>query len=151
MPKTICKRPMHLAILLMLMFVLQLSPPCAHAQITWVKDVTQALEIARTKRKYVFVLVTNPERCVWCRKLEGEILSNPTVDAFLGKNFVSVKLNSDTEYGKAIKARYGKEGRGIPNMAVLAPSGAKLGAIGGCPATPADFLDSLNRACRGLE
>lgn len=34
----------------------------AQAQVAWQKDVTQALASARDQKKYVFLLLTNPDR-----------------------------------------------------------------------------------------
>lgn len=124
------------------------SLPC-FAQIAWQKDVSAAVKTAQSQRKYIFILVTNTETCQYCRKLEEQILTDPQAYGFLNKSFVPVKLDSQSEYGKQIRKLYGKEGRGIPNMAVLGPNGAKLGAFAGCPDTAQGFVQKLTLAAQG--
>ncbi len=77
------------------------------------------------------------------------ILTNQGVTSYLQKYYLSVKVNADSGYGKALRQRYGKEGRGIPNMAVLAPSGARMGAMAGCAPDGQAFMRNLSAITRG--
>jgi thioredoxin-related protein len=142
------KKSWLLALLSIALVSVFLTLPCS-AQIAWQKDVSAAVKTAQSQRKYVFILVTNTETCPYCKKLEEQILTDPQASGFLNKSFVPVKLNSDSDYGKQIRKLYGKEGKGIPNMAVLAPNGAKLGAFAGCPDTAQGFVQMLTLAAQG--
>lgn len=107
----------------------------ASGQVAW-KPFEQALQDASAKKKYGFVSVYT-DWCGYCRKLENETLRDKTVTGELHKNFVSIKLNAESEEsvtwkGKKMSKRdlaatWGVEG--YPTMLFLNSKGEIIGSF----------------------
>ncbi|HLP43153.1 MAG TPA: thioredoxin fold domain-containing protein [Fibrobacteria bacterium] len=100
------------------------------------KPLEKGLQDAEAKRKYGFISVYT-DWCGYCRKLESETLrAQPVVDE-LRKNFVSIKLNAESEdqvtwKGKKmtkrdLSAAWGVEG--FPTMLFLNSKGEIIGSF----------------------
>ena len=75
-----------------------------------------------TENKKVF-LVFNADWCRYCLKMEKETFQNPTVIAYINRNFVPVSVNSDKE--QAIAEKYNV--RGLPSTWFIAENGDRIG------------------------
>lgn len=113
------------------------------AEPTWRTDYDAALaEAAQTKKLVMVDFYT--DWCTWCKKLDADVYSDPTVRAKLAAGFVAVKLNPEKSPRAAeLVQKFG--GRGFPFVAFVDAKGNKVQEIGGY--VPRDlflrFLDEL--------
>ena len=87
----------------LLFLVLLAGPASASGEVAW-KPFDQGLQDASAGKKYGFVSVYT-DWCGYCRKLETESLRDKAVTAELRKNFVSIKLNAESEESVTWKGR----------------------------------------------
>ena len=74
------------------------------------------------ENKKVF-LVFNADWCRYCLQMEKETFQNPTVIAYVNRNFVPISVNSDKE--QKIAAQYNV--RGLPSTWFISENGDRIG------------------------
>ena len=74
------------------------------------------------ENKKVF-LVFNADWCRYCLQMEKETFQNPTVIAYVNRNFVPISVNSDRE--QDIAAKYSV--RGLPSTWFISENGDRIG------------------------
>jgi len=77
--------------------------------------------------------------CGWCRAMDVQTFSNKEVQASL-QDYITIKVDVDTDAGKAIAQRYGV--RGTPYIAIFQPDGSLSYSQPGFQG-PKDFLTTL--------
>jgi thiol:disulfide interchange protein len=122
---------------------LSLSTPAARAagQLYWQKDFHTGLKLAKQTNKWVFVVIS-AEWCGPCKALHAKVLPDPTVEAFLNKNFVSIDLNADDAEPASMLEKYGAPG--IPCLMVFSPSGQFKGKFVGAPSSAESFIRTVS-------
>lgn len=60
--------------------------------INWIDDPEKAFKLAKEENKSVYVLITAPSWCHWCKKLEEDVLSDSKVIEYLNKNYINLML-----------------------------------------------------------
>jgi thioredoxin-related protein len=119
-----------------LLFLLLLAAPAsASGEVVW-KPFDQGLQDASAKKKYGFVSVYT-DWCGYCRKLETESLRDKSVTDELRKNFVSIKLNAESEESVTWKGRKMSKRdlaatwgvQGFPTMLFLNSKGEIIGSF----------------------
>jgi thiol:disulfide interchange protein len=72
----------------------------------WKKDFDSALVEAKEQKKFVMVDVYT-DWCVYCKKLDSEVYTNPEVAKYLAEKFVVVKANAeDKAQGEAFCTKF---------------------------------------------
>ena len=115
-------------------------------------DWDAALKKASSEKKNVFALFTGSDWCIWCKRLEGEILSKKEFSDNVGKTFVPVFLDfpSDKSLVPEATAKRNKElakkykVRGYPSVFILDAKGEVLAQTGYDKVGPAEYLAKLN-------
>jgi thioredoxin-related protein len=74
------------------------------------------------ENKKVF-LVFNADWCRYCLQMEKETFQDPTVIAYVNRNFIPISVNSDKE--QKIAAKYNV--RGLPSTWFISENGDKIG------------------------
>ena len=74
------------------------------------------------ENKKIF-LVFNADWCRYCLQMEKETFQNPTVIAYVNRNFVPISVNSDRE--QDIAAKYSV--RGLPSTWFISENGDRIG------------------------
>jgi thiol-disulfide isomerase/thioredoxin len=119
----------------------------------WITDATGAAVQAKTENRLIFMLFTGSDWCIWCKRLEGEILGTEQFRTFAAEKLVLLKLDfpKSTEQTAELKAQnrallkqYGV--RGFPTVIVLDASGKVVKEMGYQKGGPAPFI----RALQGL-
>jgi len=59
----------------------------------WETSIETAYAKAKKNKKKVFVLFTGSDWCYWCKKLDGEVLSQKAFLDYASKEFVLLKLD----------------------------------------------------------
>ncbi len=89
--------------------------------IQWL-SYTEGRQRGETENKKVF-LVFNADWCRYCLQMEKETFQNPTVIAYVNRNFVPISVNSDKE--QKIAAKY--DVRGLPSTWFISENGDRIG------------------------
>jgi len=84
-------------VILPVLFSLQLMAQQANAQkkdsLTWYTDVTQANAVSKTTGKPIFALFTGSDWCIWCKRLQQNVLAKPEFIEWAKKNVVLLELD----------------------------------------------------------
>jgi thioredoxin-related protein len=75
-----------------------------------------------TEKKKVF-LVFNADWCRYCVQMEKDTFQNPSVIAYINRNFVPISVNSDKQ--RAIANKY--KVMGLPNTYFISENGDQIG------------------------
>lgn len=89
------------------------------------------------ENKKVF-LVFNADWCRYCLQMEKETFQNPTVIAYVNRNFVPISVNSDKQQDIAEKYSV----RGLPSTWFISENGDRIGSRPGYIAAD-EMLDIL--------
>lgn len=114
-------------------------------------DFDAALKKAAAEKKTVLALFTGSDWCIWCKRLEGEVLSQKAFSDEVGKTFVPVFLDfpSDKSLVKEVTAKRNGElsekyaVRGYPTVLLLDAKGEVLGQTGYKEGGPEKYLAHL--------
>lgn len=103
----------------------------------WLTDYQAAVARAGAQQRRVFLFFTGSDWCVWCRRLDQEVLSRPEFAAYAGQGLVLVKLDfprgfkltpEQTRLNQQLAKRY--QVKGFPTVVVLDADGRQLGTLG---------------------
>ena len=89
--------------------------------IQWL-SYAEGRERGETENKKVF-LVFDADWCKYCLMMEKETFRDPTVVAYVNRNFVPIKVNSDRE--QSIARKYNV--RGLPSTWFISETGDRIG------------------------
>ncbi len=79
-------------ILIFLLIILAGFSIGAQSTVNWYTEYDKALEAAVAEDKNIFVLITAPSWCVWCTRLEENVLSKEYFQKYQSEHYISVKL-----------------------------------------------------------
>jgi len=91
--------------LLLLLSFLMLYVPDMVASISFKRiEIDRAIEEAAQQGKYVFI----DTYAVWCKpcKQMDQVFNDPELSEFFNANFVNIKIDMDSRYGKSIAPNY---------------------------------------------
>ena len=98
-------------------------------ELKWYHNFSEALAEAKAKNKLVFADVYT-DWCGWCKRLDRDTFSDPTMVAYLAEKYICVKVNA--ENGKEnVKLAEDAEVTGFPTGLVFKSSGELLGKVSG--------------------
>ena len=111
-------------------------------------DWDAALKKAAAEKKTVLALFTGSDWCIWCKRLEGEVLSQKAFSDEVGKTFVPVFLDfpSDKSLVPEAKQKRNKElaekyaVHGFPTVLLLDAQGKVLAQTGYQKGGPEKYL-----------
>jgi thioredoxin-related protein len=116
-----------MAIALILMFSLfsgaidAVATQAGNGGIQW-SSYAEGRQRGEAENKKVF-LVFNADWCRYCLQMEKETFQNPTVIAYVNRNFIPISVNSDKE--QKIAAKYNV--RGLPSTWFISENGDRIG------------------------
>lgn len=108
------------------------SARAADGGIQWL-SYAEGRQRREAENKKVF-LVFNADWCRYCLKMEKETFQDPSVVAYVNRNFVPVSVNSDKEQAIADKFNI----QGLPSTWFISEDGARIGSRPGF--IPADEM-----------
>jgi thioredoxin-related protein len=116
-----------MAIALILMFSLfsgaidAVATQAGNGGIQW-SSYAEGRQRGEAENKKVF-LVFNADWCRYCLQMEKETFQDPTVIAYVNRNFIPISVNSDKE--QKIAAKYNV--RGLPSTWFISENGDRIG------------------------
>jgi len=78
--------------LMLILAVFTIFTVNAQDSVNWYTEYDKALEAAEAEGKNIFVLITAPSWCIWCTRLEENVLSKPNFQKYQTENFISLML-----------------------------------------------------------
>ncbi len=125
----------------------------AHNPVDWYPWGPEALELARSQDKPIFLSV-GYSTCYWCHVMERKVFSDPEIAAYMNAHFVSIKVDReerpdlDEIYMKATHLMTGSGG--WPNSVFLTPDGRPFYAGTYFPPEDAYGRPGFPRVLKGL-
>jgi len=121
-------------------------------KIAWLIDNDEAQEAARIENRPIFILFTGSDWCVWCERMENEILSTPQFADFASKNLILLVVDFprsiELPEARMKKSRKLQNKYGIsvyPTVVLTDSEGAVLGRLSYKNGGPKPFLGELSK------
>ncbi len=96
-------------------------------------NLDKVLIASKEQNKPIFVDVYT-SWCGWCRRLDNETYTNPTVIRYINKNFIPIKMDAEHGQGRTLVSKYGIHA--YPRMLFLDSTGKVLNSITGFKDAP---------------
>ena len=114
-------------------------------------DWDAALKKAAAEKKTVFALFTGSDWCIWCKRLEGEVLSQKAFSDEVGKTFVPVFLDFPRDKSRVPEAKQKRNRelaekyavRGFPTVLLLDAQGKVIAQTGYQAGGPEKYLEHV--------
>ena len=133
----------RLYVLVMLMMSL---PLVVKAQVTFVEVTTlQEMEAVQKKASDQQLMLFVDVYATWCgpcKMMDREVYTDPAVAEYMNANFISVRMDGETDYGRVYAAA--QELEGYPSMFIFSQDGEPFSRVVGF--TPAEQLVSSLKA-----
>jgi thioredoxin-related protein len=108
--------------------------------IQWIYDLKSAHEQSKETGKPLLIVCGGPW-CVYCKKLEKEVLGHPIIAKYINKTFIAVHLDSEKDQ-RAVQIL---EVKSLPTTVILSPEADLLGSVEGF-VKPRDYASVLKQA-----
>ena len=121
-------------------------------EIAWLIDNEEAQAVARSENRPIFMLFTGSDWCVWCERMEKEILSTPQFANFAAKKLIllvvdfprSIELpEARMKKNRKLRNKYGISI--YPTVVITDSEGAILGRLPYKNGGPEPFLGELSK------
>jgi thiol-disulfide isomerase/thioredoxin len=118
--------------------------------VSWTTDLNGALDQAKAENRHILLFFTGSDWCVWCKRLNDEILSTPEFAQFAQDKLALVELdfphhkaqpNSVRVQNRTLATRYNITG--FPTVIVLDSTGKAVARLGYQPGGPGPFVSQL--------
>jgi protein disulfide-isomerase len=126
------------------------------AELPWATDLPKALAQAKAEHKIVLLDFTGSDWCMWCRRFEEDVLSQPEFASYAKTNLVMVMADFPHEKPQSDFVKKANEGLqsqfkidGFPTYVVLTPAGTEIGRqVGYLSGGPMAFIAMLRELSR---
>ncbi|MEO6872054.1 MAG: thioredoxin family protein [Chthoniobacterales bacterium] len=141
------------------LFVLSLSCftlASAHAEANWLQDLSKAQAQAKESHKLLLLDFTGSDWCIWCKKLDAEVYSQPAFQAYAKDHLVLMKIDFPRKVAQSpevkkqngeLAQKYGVQG--FPTIVVLNGEGKQVGELGYQPGGADAFVNELKKLPQG--
>ena len=118
----------------------------------WLTDMDAARKLSAEKNLPILTLFTGSDWCIWCKRLEGEILSQDDFKSYASASLVLLKLDFPRkgevspevkEKRRALAQEY--QIQGFPTIVLLDAQGRELARTGYEKMTPAEYVEHLKK------
>ena len=108
--------------------------------IKWIYDLKTAQAQSLASGKPMLIVCGGPW-CVYCKKLEKEVLGHPVIAKYITKTFIAVHLDSEKDQ-RAVQIL---EVKSLPTTVILSPEADLLGSVEGF-VKPRDYASVLKQS-----
>jgi thioredoxin-related protein len=125
---------------------------CAQAEPTWHSDFSKAQAAAKADHKLLLLDFTGSDWCIWCKKLEAEVFSQPEFQKYAADHLVLMTVDfprakplaaAVRKQNEELAQKYGIEG--FPTVVVLNSDGKQVGELGYEKGGANAFLSELKK------
>ena len=138
--------------LLLLAVLFACSLPSCNA-FEWRTDLPAAAAEARASQRLLLLNFSGSDWCGWCKKLDGEVFSQPAFQEYAASNLVAVLADFPrrTAQDATLKAQNERllkrfAVQGFPTVLLFGPEGELAGELGYQPGGPEAFIRSIQQA-----
>ena len=141
-----------LRLALLVSTILGCSLLSARAEGDWLTDFSKAQADAKAKHKLLLADFTGSDWCVWCKKLEAEVFSQPEFQNYAKDHLVLLRVDFPRKTAQSPETRkqnselaekYGIQG--FPTIVVLNGDGKQVGELGYEPGGASAFVKQLQK------
>ena len=124
----------------------------ALSKAVWSEDFAKCQELAQKSGKPIFALFTGSDWCIWCKRLEGEVLSQKAFLDYAASDLIlfkadfpqSIKQIAELkQQNQNLQQKYGI--RGYPTVLLLDEKGTVIGKTGYRKGGPDDYVKNLKQ------
>ncbi len=124
----------------------------AQAEPTWHSDFAKAQAEAKANHKLLLVDFTGSDWCIWCKKLEAEVFTQPEFQKYAAAHLVLVTVDfprakpladAVRKQNEELAQKYGIEG--FPTIVVLNGDGKQVGELGYQEGGASAFVSELKK------
>lgn len=128
----------------------------AHAEANWLQDLSKAQAQAKESHKLLLLDFTGSDWCIWCKKLDAEVYSQPAFQAYAKDHLVLMKIDFPRKIAQSpevkkqngeLAQKYGVQG--FPTIVVLNGEGKQVGELGYQPGGADAFVNELKKLPQG--
>jgi thioredoxin-related protein len=112
----------------------------AAPSVQWLQDLQAARRASRATGRPMLIVFGGPH-CVYCKKLDAEVFSHPTIARYVNASFIPVHL----DFEKNKRAAEILEVKSLPTSIILSPEADLLGSIEGFVQTR-EFAEVLHQS-----
>jgi protein disulfide-isomerase len=119
----------------------------------WRTDLEQAAADAKQNGRHLLLNFSGSDWCGWCKKLDGEVFSQPAFQEYAASNLVAVLADFPrrTPQDEALRAQNERllkrfAVQGFPTVLLFGPEGELAGELGYQPGWPEAFIRSIQQA-----
>lgn len=124
----------------------------ARAEANWLTDFAKARAEAKSSNKMLLLDFTGSDWCIWCKRLQAEIFSQPEFENYAKKNLVLMTV--DFPRAKPLTPELRRQNaalaqkfeiEGFPTIVILNSDGKPVGLLGYVPGGPGAFIRELEK------
>ena len=121
----------------------------------WTDDFEAARKLAEKEAKPMLVLFTGSDWCIWCQRLEQQVLSQDAFSSAIPKEMVAVFLDFPNDgsvkperrkQNEALARKYGI--RGFPTVLLMDAKGEPFARTGFRPGGPEAYVEHLRELAK---
>ena len=119
----------------------------------WRTDLEQAAADARQNGRHLLLNFSGSDWCGWCKKLDGEVFSQPAFQEYAASNLVAVLADFPRRAAQDATLKAQNERllkrfavQGFPTVLLFGPEGELAGQLGYQPGGPEAFIRSIQQA-----
>ncbi len=124
----------------------------ARADANWLQDLSKAQAEAKQSQKLLLLDFTGSDWCIWCKKLDAEVFSQPAFQAYAKDHLVLLKVDFPRKIQQSpevkkqneeLAQKYGVQG--FPTIVVVNGEGKPVGELGYQPGGADAFVNELKK------
>lgn len=122
------------------------------AEASWVQDLSKAQAQAKESHKLLLLDFTGSDWCIWCKKLDAEVFSQPAFVSYAKDNLVLMKVDFPRKISQSpevkkqneeLAQKYGIQG--FPTIVVVNGEGKQVGELGYQPGGADAFVKEIKK------
>ncbi len=132
--------------------LLTLGSVSVRAEANWGSDIAKAQAEAKASHKLLLLDFTGSDWCIWCKKLDAEVFSQPEFQSYAKDHLVlmTVDFPRKSPLAPEVKKQNSElaekyEIQGFPTIIVLNGEGKKVGELGYQPGGATAFVQELQK------
>ena len=132
--------------------LLALGTLSARADANWVSDIAKAQAEAKASHKLLLLDFTGSDWCIWCKKLDAEVFSQPEFQNYAKEHLVLMAVDFPRQnplspawkkQNAELAEKFGIQG--FPTIVVLNGDGKQVGELGYQPGGAPAFVQELQK------